>query len=199
MASEGLRPAEAAEEIGVPPSTLRLYSVRFAPLLSPEAARPVERGGGKPGFRLYSQQDLAVLRDGKSLLERGLTYDEALAELRKRWRPRLARRNEARSETLAQRDAAPSPPPQTAEQPAASPSSAASNLQVAAATEGERDVIWTALVASLVNSLNSAQALAEEWRRLVEDRNAEIATLRRRLREAEERARRPWWERLFGG
>jgi hypothetical protein len=63
----------------------------------------------------------------------------------------------------------------------------------------EREVAWTALVGSLINSMNSAQALAEEWRRLVEDRNAELATLRRRLREAEEAARRPWWQRLFGG
>ncbi len=189
MQAEGYRPAEAAAALGVPPSTLRLYSVRFGPLLSEAAAHPVERAGGRPGFRMYGEQDLALLREGKALLERGLTYDEALQELRRRWRPRLLRRQEAAAEPLAERGGQPG----TA---AAAPAEAAP--APGPAPLGEREATWGALVAHLMASLNSAQALAEEWRRIVEERNGELAALRERLRDAEERARAPWWRRLLG-
>lgn len=193
----GHRPAEAATVLGVPPSTLRLYSVRFAPLLSDAAARPVERGGGRPGFRLYSERDLAVLREGKVLLERGLTYEEALAELRRRWRPRAVGRIGGRVAPLPEASAVGEEGGEgpVAEGPAAP---RAATPTVPSAADVEREKAWSALVANLLGTLASAQAVAEEWRRIVEERNAEMAVLRERLRQAEERARRPWWRRLLG-
>ncbi len=193
MQGQGYKPAEAANALGVPASTLRLYSVRFGSLLSATAARPVERAGGKPGFRVYTEQDLAVLREGKALLERGLTYEEALQQLKRRWRPRVLRRQEAAAEPTLAGEA---PEAVTAEPTPLEPSGASA---ATSAAHGEREATWGALVAHLMASLNSAQALAEEWRRIVEERNAELATLRERLRDAEERARAPWWRRLFGG
>lgn len=195
MRVEGYRPAEAAAALGVPASTLRLYSVRFSTLLSEEAANPTERAGGRPGFRLYSEQDLAVLREGKALLEKGSTYDEALRELRRRWRPRLVRPVDAVPLSTGQPVAHPT---EMQDEPAPRHRGPV-GLVASTRIEAERDEVWKALVSGLVNNLSSAQALAEEWRRLVEDRNAEIATLRRRLREAEEAARVSWWRRLFGG
>lgn len=196
MGAEGYRPADAAATLGVPASTLRLYSVRFGPLLSAEAARPIERAGGRPGFRLYSEQDLAVLREGKALLEKGSTYDEALRELRRRWRPRLVRPVDAAPQAVGHPVEHHSAEPQDEPPPR---QRTTGGLVASTRIEAEREQAWTALVGGLVSNLNSAQALAEEWRRLVEDRNAEIATLRRRLREAEEAARAPWWRRLLGG
>ncbi|MHB1005868.1 MAG: MerR family transcriptional regulator [Chloroflexota bacterium] len=188
MQAEGFRPAEAAASLGVPASTLRLYSVRFGAVLSEAAARPVERAGGKPGFRLYTEQDLAVLREGKALLERGLTYDDALAELRRHWRPRVVRRLESvpRSQPEVDTPGEPSAP------------TAAPAVVPMPAVDTSREAAWSGLVAHLMASLTASQALADEWRRLVEDRNVEIASLRERVEELETRRRVSWWRRLFG-
>jgi len=196
----GSRPAEAAITLGVPASTLRLYSVRFASLLSEGAAHPIERAGGRPGFRIYMEQDLALLREGKKLLEQGLTYDEALAELRRRYRPRLVRPQERPtrgSEQIAREEEAAPAPPSGTPAPQVAPEQVAP--REAAPREPERESAWLGLTGQLLASLTSAQAVAEEWRRIVEERNAEIAVLRERLRAAEERAGRSWWRRLFGG
>ncbi|MHB1413625.1 MAG: MerR family transcriptional regulator [Chloroflexota bacterium] len=205
--AEGYRPAEAAGELGVPSSTLRLYSVRFAPLLSDAAARPVERAGGRPGFRLYNERDLAVLREGKRLLESGLTYQEALKELRRHWQPRQIGRGlslvgEQRPATEQAADGS-SSTETTSDVSRETPPPASSETTP---RRREREDEWDVLVKHLVGSLNSSQALATEWRRIVEERNEEVRALREemnalrvRLRRAEEEASRPWWQRLFGG
>lgn len=72
-----LRPGEAGRAIGVKPSTLRIYAQRFADLLSEDAG-----GSGHNGYRVFSQQDVALLRQARELLERGLTYERAARELR---------------------------------------------------------------------------------------------------------------------
>jgi DNA-binding transcriptional MerR regulator len=185
----GYRPADAAAVVGVPASTLRLYSVRFAPLLSESAAHPVGAGGGRPGARVYSEHDVAILKDGKRLLEQGRTYEEALRELRRRWAPRAIRRAEP---AVVQSEEKAASLPEEAEAAQGAPTLAAEP------TAPARDEAWSAIVRNLIASLGSAQAVGEEWRRIVEERNAEIAALREQLRLAEERGR-PWWRRLFGG
>src|SRR5262245_39788961 len=72
-----MRPGEAGRAIGVKPSTLRIYAQRFADLLSDDAA-----GSGHNGYRVFSQQDVALLRQARELLERGLTYERAASQLR---------------------------------------------------------------------------------------------------------------------
>lgn len=208
MSSEGYRPAEAAASLGIPASTLRLYSVRFARLLSESAAAPVERGGGKPGYRLYSERDLALLREGKDLLAKGLTYDEALRELRRRWAPRTLRSARVaapreREEPTAVAEAgegaeAPRPAVESAPQPARGEGGlpAPAMVDEAGAVRGAE---WALLTSNLLASLGSAQAVAEEWRRIVEERNAEIANLREQIERLAEERRRPWWRLLFGG
>jgi DNA-binding transcriptional MerR regulator len=72
-----LRPGEAGLAIGIKPSTLRVYAQRFADLLSDDAG-----GSGHNGYRLFSERDVALLREAKALLERGFTYQRAASQLR---------------------------------------------------------------------------------------------------------------------
>lgn len=82
VGEELLRPAEVCRRLGMPPSTLRIYSTKFAEVLSESAARPAVGGEGKVGYRLYTERDLVVLKKAKELLAQGLTYEQVLAELR---------------------------------------------------------------------------------------------------------------------
>jgi hypothetical protein len=82
MAEEWMKPAAAASRLKMPSSTLRVYSIRFASLLSPSASDPPSGSDGKRGSRLYGSTDIAVLSRAKDLLATGLTYDQVLSELR---------------------------------------------------------------------------------------------------------------------
>src|SRR5438128_8389381 len=72
-----MRPGEAGRAIGVKPSTLRVYAQRFAELLSEHAT-----GSGDGGYRVFTEEDVALLREARALLERGFTYERAAAQLR---------------------------------------------------------------------------------------------------------------------
>src|SRR5919205_3905417 len=72
------RPREAAAQLGIAPTTLRLWSTRFAALLRPSARK--EEGGG--AHRRYTAADLRVLSRAKPLLADGLTYAEVQRRLR---------------------------------------------------------------------------------------------------------------------
>jgi DNA-binding transcriptional MerR regulator len=78
MADQGrfFRPGEAAEAIGIKPSTLRVYVQRFGELLGDDA-----NTGERDGGRLYTERDVETLRRARDLIARGLTYERALAEL----------------------------------------------------------------------------------------------------------------------
>lgn len=77
-----LRPTEVASRLGMAGNTLRVYSARFATLLRPPAARPGAGRGGRPGHRLYSPEDVAILARARDLVASGLTYEQALARLK---------------------------------------------------------------------------------------------------------------------
>jgi DNA-binding transcriptional MerR regulator len=71
------RPGEAGRMVGIKPSTLRVYAQRFAELLSDEAT-----AADRPGYRLFTEQDVDLLRQARELLDRGFTYERAAAQLR---------------------------------------------------------------------------------------------------------------------
>ena len=71
------RPGEAGRMVGIKPSTLRVYVQRFAELLSDEATAE-----DRPGYRLFTDQDVSLLRQAKELLDRGFTYERAATQLR---------------------------------------------------------------------------------------------------------------------
>lgn len=76
-----LRPADAAKRLGLAQNTLRVYAARFTTLLGDSAARPPLGPNGQPGHRQYTERDLSVLRRAKQLVDRGLSYEQALTEL----------------------------------------------------------------------------------------------------------------------
>ena len=82
MAEQLLRPGDVARDLEIAANTLRVYSTRFGPVLTPSAARPAAGGGGGSGHRLYSARDVAVLRRARDLVGAGATYEEALDQLR---------------------------------------------------------------------------------------------------------------------
>jgi DNA-binding transcriptional MerR regulator len=63
--------------VGIKPSTLRVYVQRFAELLSDDAT-----AADRPGYRLFTEQDVSLLRQARELLDRGFTYERAAAQLR---------------------------------------------------------------------------------------------------------------------
>ncbi len=77
------RPRDVASELGIAPSTLRLWSVQFASELS-DAARKAAAGNSAPwAQRRYTEEDVELLRQAKTLLLQGLTYDEVKPRLRR--------------------------------------------------------------------------------------------------------------------
>ncbi len=70
-----IRPADAARQLGIPASTLRRWSRRFAPFLSPEA-NGAARENGSRGHRRYMPDDLVVLARCKVLLSQGRTFEQ---------------------------------------------------------------------------------------------------------------------------
>jgi len=71
------RPGEAGQVVGVKPSTLRVYVQRFSDLLSDDAT-----AAERPGYRLFTERDVSLLKQARTLLGRGFTYERAAAELR---------------------------------------------------------------------------------------------------------------------
>lgn len=76
MEAPAHRPAEAAQLLGIPASTLRRWSGQFADFLSSARREP-----GDGGHRRYTPADLQVLSEVKQMLGRGMTYQQVRARL----------------------------------------------------------------------------------------------------------------------
>ncbi len=76
-----LRPKDITDQLGISPASLRFWSNAFAPVLSPGAqASRTEHGGNAQ--RRYTDEDLAILRQAKTLLDGGSTFELALEQLK---------------------------------------------------------------------------------------------------------------------
>ncbi|MGN6362159.1 MAG: MerR family transcriptional regulator [Thermomicrobiales bacterium] len=73
------RPREAAAQLGIAPTTLRLWSTQFATLLSTSARK--EEGSRAAAHRRYTADDVRLLSRVKHLLADGLTYAEVQRRL----------------------------------------------------------------------------------------------------------------------
>lgn len=82
------RPKDVADQLGISPATLRLWSNRFADVLSP-AAQKATTEAGTSAQRRYTDSDLAIFRRAKTLLGDGNTYESTLAQLQAEPRPEL--------------------------------------------------------------------------------------------------------------
>jgi DNA-binding transcriptional MerR regulator len=161
-------PGEAARRLGIAVSTLRIYSVKLADVLSAEAGRPASGPDGRPGVRRYRAADLEVLAQAKELLGRGLTYEQAAQELGAR---QAAGQGRAVGRARRARGVL------------------ASDLAILLEP-------LKASLEQAVAGTAAWQALAEERRREGEALRARIETLEAEL--AAERRARPWWRRLLG-
>jgi DNA-binding transcriptional MerR regulator len=70
---------EAAQLLGIAPTTLRRWNERFDALLS-ESAHQAYAVGGKSVPRRYTEADIVILQRAKALIWRGYSYDQALQE-----------------------------------------------------------------------------------------------------------------------
>jgi DNA-binding transcriptional MerR regulator len=71
---------EAAELLGIAPTTLRRWNERFDALLS-ESAHQAYTLGGSRAPRRYTEADIAILQRAKALIWREYSYDQVLQEL----------------------------------------------------------------------------------------------------------------------
>jgi DNA-binding transcriptional MerR regulator len=71
---------EAAEFLDITPTTLRRWNERFDALLSESAYQAYALGGSQVP-RLYTEADIAILQQAKTLIWRGYSYDQVLQEL----------------------------------------------------------------------------------------------------------------------
>jgi hypothetical protein len=162
-------------------STLRVYSTKFAPLLSLSACQPVAAPGGRHSSRLYSSTDIAILSQAKELLSKGITYQQALEEL-------LLSLPGASARTISPTSSTGAKSPQN------------TSVMMATSTEPVVKAAANALVAA---SLAHCERLAQEWQSLAEERAKESLQLRERIRELEdeifqtEPRRNGWLARLF--
>lgn len=180
MSEEWLKPSAAAQRLQMPASTLRVYSTKFASLLSPSASDPPFSSDGKRGSRLYSSTDIAILSRAKELLSKGMTYEQVLQDLRISIPGARAR----------------------VSQPS-HPNGAARVDGAQAMTPAQMEALVSGMIAA---SVANTERMIQAWQSLAEERAREIIQLRARIRELEE-ARRPQMEgrsagflaRLFGG
>lgn len=82
MPAPMLRPADVAQRLNIPASTLRRWSYYFADYLPTHAQEA--NGAATRSHRRYSEEDVRVLTEIKELLGRGLTYEEVGLHLAER-------------------------------------------------------------------------------------------------------------------
>ncbi len=189
-------PAEAASHLGLPTSTLRLYSVRFRSLLSEHAA-PTRAGVGRIGHRRYTDKDLEMLAGARDLVKSGSSFDEALTELGGRPPQSLTQATD--------RDGLPTRLKRQSGQLASHADTHLTQRSVEANGEpiSRQSIESGAKEAPSIQpaALNQFIAAAiEGWRSLAQHQRAEIDRLQNRVTELENEIRemrRPWWQRIF--
>lgn len=76
-----LRPKDITDQLGISSASLRFWSNAFAEVLSPGAQASKTESGGN-AQRRYTDEDLAMLRQAKTLLDGGSTFELALEQLK---------------------------------------------------------------------------------------------------------------------
>ncbi len=163
VSEEWLKPSAAAQRLQMPASTLRVYSTKFASLLSPAASDPPTTADGKRGSRLYSSTDIAVLARAKEQLAKGMTYEQVLQDLRMSI---PGARQRAVHQTAPDATAHPNGP--------------------AGMTQAQLEAMVSGMIAA---SVANTERMMQAWQSLAEERAKEIVQLRARIRELEEERR----------
>ncbi|MHB8991711.1 MAG: MerR family transcriptional regulator [Chloroflexota bacterium] len=178
------RPQEVADKLGISPSTLRLWSNRFASALSDQARKIAPGGAGTAAQRRYRDEDLETLIKAKELLSQGLTYEETKRRLRQAADPRPA-------------------DPQPPESPPA-PALNAQDMDAFLASLRETLEAKDKTIAALKESLAFLDVYLRTVLQEREDARTrerllqrEVAELRASVQEMDQEVERPWWRRLL--
>ncbi len=178
------RPQDVAEQLGISPSTLRLWSNHFAEALSDRARKVAADGAAAAAQRRYTEEDLETLTRAKELLAQGLTYEETGRQLRPTPVPPAAAPREI-GESLQSS-------PQLHE------------LQVTLASLRETLEAKDRTIAALKESLSFLDVYLRTVLQEREDAHTrerllqrELDELRAQLQEGDHEPDRPWWKRLL--
>ncbi|HEX2922529.1 MAG TPA: MerR family transcriptional regulator [Chloroflexota bacterium] len=181
------RPQDVAEKLGIAPSTLRLWSQHFANQLSNAARKAPSAGGGAPAQRRYTDDDIRVLSQVKSLLSQGQTYDDVKLKLR----------GEAAKQEVAQATAT----TQSTTTVAVFTEEAQSSLLAMKEALAAKDKTIGALKESLTFMdayLHAIREDREDARGKTQLLEKELDKLRTQNRELMDKVSKPWWKILLG-
>lgn len=186
---EVFRPAEAAAKMGIPASTLRVYSTRFAEILAEMASSPPLSPEGRPGHRLYTLRDLALLERAKSLLAKGMTYEQALAELKATASVAFGQRALPKGTGTGPSGGAVGPTEREA--------SLAALGRLAEALE-KATLAWQAATTQRDQELVHLQATLAAQEKRIEELSALVQEFSARMEQAEKHRPRGFWARIRG-
>ena len=186
MSKSTYRPKQVADQLGISPATLRLWSNKFQSLLSPAAQRSTTETGTS-AQRRYSDQDVRFFTRAKQLLGEGKTYEETL--------------------TILTEEGVPDPQILTETAPPEEPAQETSSALV---VESQFQMAMLSLREALSAKDETIEALQQTVsanERHVGDLRAENDRLREQLKERKEDTaelpataeQTPWWKRLLGG
>lgn len=190
MSDSTFRPKQVADQLGISPATLRLWSNKFESLLSPAAQRATTESGTS-AQRRYSDQDVRYFTRAKQLLGDGKTYEETLSILTEEGLPDPTILSESADE---EPDSDSDNTEETSNALALSSSAQMAILSMREALSAKDETI---------EALRSTISANE---RHVDDLRAENERLREQLQQWEEEALalpetvddRPWWKQLLG-
>ena len=180
------RPREIASELGIAPSTLRLWSVQFGKELSDPARKASVENSAPWAQRRYTEEDLEILLRVKSMLVQGLTYDEVKRRLHRESLPAAAPRREVEGDRVAR----------------ALPEDAASSLASLNETLKAKDKT----IATLKESLGFMDAYLRAVRQERDEARERALLVEKELSELQAHFRRPsspgtksWLKQVIGG
>ncbi len=192
------RPRDAAQQLGIAPSTLRLWSAHFANQLS-NSARRVATTGGLVAQRRYTEDDLRFFSQIKQWLGQGLTYEE----VKRRLRPPAAMAAVRAAPAREHRSTPPVRGSLTEEEE--EKSTPVSEIQLSVAGLKETIEAKDKTIAALRESLGFLDvylhAIKEERddaRERLRQMEIQLEEQRAMARELERQLLKPWWKRVLG-
>ena len=193
------RPRDAAQQLGIAPSTLRLWSAHFANQLS-NSAKKIAATGGLAAQRRYTDADLQLFSQIKQWLGQGLTYDE----VKRRLHPPPATSSVGRAAPARERRSALPMRGRPADVDEGE-STALSEIQLS--VEGLKETLEAKdkTIAALRESLgfldvylHTIKEERDDVRKRLQQMEEQLEEQRAMARELERQLLKPWWKRLLG-
>lgn len=190
MSESTYRPKQVADQLGISPATLRLWSNKFESLLSPAAQRATTETGTS-AQRRYSDQDVRFFTRAKQLLGEGKTYEETLTILTEEGVPDPSILSE----------------PTDAEPDSDSDNTDGTSNALALSSQAQMAILsMREALSAKDETIEALRSTISANERHVEDLRAENERLREQIKEWEEETLalpeptepQPWWKRILG-